>query len=416
MSTTPNTSAPAAATAAPTGRRRKVALTLLAGALVAAGVAWGSWYMIHGRWFEETEDAYANGNIVQVTPQSAGTIISIGADDNSLVRSGQTLIEFDASDARVALDQAEANLARTVRQVRGLYTNVSGQEADLAAKKVALDRARADFDRRNGLASSGAIPQEELAHAREALAAAENALAASQQQVATGRALIENTGVSSHPDVKAAASAVRKAYLDFSRTKLVAPVGGYVGQRSAQVGQRVQAGTPLMAVVPLDALWVDANFKETQLAHMRIGQPVELRSDLYGSEVTYHGHIEGLGMGTGSAFSLLPAQNATGNWIKIVQRVPVRIALDPKELAEHPLRVGLSMRVEVDMHDRSGPMLSQAPNTKPAFSTDVYGQQLVDAETRIAQIVQANAGKSLATADHDKAAALAAHTASGKRS
>ena len=395
MSTQANTpnSAPSPAAADGNGRR-KILLTALASVIVLAGAGFGAYHYFHGRWFESTDDAYANGNVVQITPQTIGTIVSIGADDNALVKAGQPLVGFDPSDSNVALEQAEAALARTVRQVRGLYTNVSGFEADVAAKKVAYDRAKSDYERRKGLASSGAIPLEELSHARDSFDAAEQALQVSQQQLATNRALVDDTGVSSHPEVKAAAAQLRKAYLDAARSTLVAPVTGYVAQRNAQVGQRVQPGTPLMAVVPLGELWVDANFKETQLEHMRIGQPVELRSDLYGSDVTYHGKIAGLGVGTGSAFSLLPAQNATGNWIKIVQRVPVRVALDPKELAEHPLRIGLSMAVEVNMHDRSGPMLAQVPNDKPVFSTDVYASQLADADTRIAQIITANIGSS----------------------
>jgi len=393
--TTPNgTPSPAAAN----GSRRRVLLIGLSTLLAAAGIGFGAYHYLHGRWYESTDDAYANGNVVQVTPQTAGTVISIDADDNARVDAGQPLVKLDPSDSRVALEQAEAALARTVRQVRGLYSNVSGQEADVAAKRVALDRAHADFERRQGLASSGAIPQEELAHARDALSAAEKALAAAEQQLATSRALVDDTGVASHPDVKAASAQLRKAYLDFARSTLPAPVSGYVAQRSAQVGQRVQPGAALMAVVPLDQLWVDANFKETQLEHMRIGQPVVLHSDLYGSDVVYHGQIAGLGVGTGSAFALLPAQNATGNWIKIVQRVPVRITLDPKELADHPLRVGLSMSVEVNMHDRSGPTLAQAPSPKPVFSTDVYAQQFADADSRIADIIRSNAGGGAAQA------------------
>ncbi len=394
MSTQANTPSPIAAEG---GRRRRIMLTGLASILVLAGAGVGAYHYFHGRWFESTDDAYANGNVVQITPQTAGTVVSIGADDNALVKAGQTLIAFDPNDSKVALEQAEAALARTVRQVRGLYTNVSGFEADVAARKVAFERAKSDFERRKNLASSGAIPQEELSHARDTLAAAEQALSASQQQLATNRALVDDTGVSSHPEVKSAAAQLRKAYLDAARATLIAPVTGYVAQRNAQVGQRVAPGTPLMAVVPLGELWVDANFKETQLEHMRIGQPVELRSDVYGGDVAYHGRIAGLGVGTGSAFSLLPAQNATGNWIKIVQRVPVRIALDPKELADHPLRIGLSMSVEVNMHDRSGPMLAQKPNDKPVFSTNVYVDQLTDADARIAQIVSANIGGHAAT-------------------
>jgi len=371
------------------GRRRRL-LVLLAVVVAAAAVAWAAWYWLHGRWFEHTEDAYVQGNIVQITPQTAGTVISIGADDGNLVRQGQPLIELDVTDAEVALEQAKAGLAGAVRQVRGLYSNVDSGRANVAAQKVALERARDDFKRRKNLAASGAISAEELAHARDALAAAESALSATQEQLVTTRALVDDTVIASHPDVQAAAARLRAAFLDRARATVVAPVTGYVARRSVQVGQRVQPGAPLMAVIPLEQVWVDANFKETQLRHMRIGQEVTLTSDLYGREAVYQGRVQSLGAGTGSAFALLPAQNASGNWIKIVQRVPVRVALDAAQLKEHPLRIGLSMQVEVNLHDRSGPALAQQPPAQPAFATDVYGAQLGEVEALIAQIVHAN--------------------------
>ncbi len=371
---------------------RNFLLTGLATIVVIAAVGYIAYHFLHGRWFESTEDAYANGDIVQVTPLVSGTIVEISVEDNMLVKAGQTLVKFDPNDAEVALAQAEAALARSVRQVRGLYANVGGQSAELAAKQVALDRAREDAERRRGLDASGAIAKEELAHARAALDSAERALAVSREQLSVTRALTDDTSIATHPEVKAAASMVRRAYLDYARSTLQAPVAGYVTQRHAQLGQRVAAGTPLMSLVPLDRLWVDANFKETQIENMRIGQPVEVRSDLYGGDMTYHGKVVSLGIGTGSAMSLLPAQNATGNWIKIVQRVPVRITLDAKELNEHPLRLGMSMRVEVDLHDRSGPVLSQSDPAKPAGMTPVYGHQLTDAEARIKTIIRDNSG------------------------
>ena len=386
------TSNPGSATTATpknTSKRRWM-LRGLAAVCVIAAIAVTAWYFMVGRWYEKTEDAYIDGNVVQITPLVAGTVISIGADDNDLAQAGQTLIEFDPSDARVALSQAEANLARAVRQVRGLFSNVSSLEADLNAKQVSLDKARADYQRRKNLAASGAISSEELAHAREALAAAESAMAGSKQQLETSKALVDDTAIASHPEVLSASAALRQAYLATVRTTLVAPVTGYVAKRSAQVGQRVQAGTPLMAVVPLGQAWVAANFKETQLQHMRLGQKVKLRSDLYGSDVEYNGRISGLGVGTGSAFSLLPAQNATGNWIKIVQRVPVRITIDPKELQQHPLRVGLSMDAEVDLHDQSGQVLSQQARTEPVFSTDIYKQQLSEGDALVDRIIREN--------------------------
>ncbi|HJU26440.1 MAG TPA: efflux RND transporter periplasmic adaptor subunit, partial [Rhodanobacteraceae bacterium] len=264
--------------------------------------------------------------------------------------------------------------------------------AEVAVRESAVAQARADYKRRQGLAKTGAISAEELQHARDALTAAESALAAVQQQLATSSALVENTQIASHPDVQTAAAKVRAAYLDLERDTLVAPVSGYVAKRAVQVGQRVQPGTPLMAVVPLSQVWVDANFKETQLTDMRIGQPVTLESDLYGGGVEYHGKVEGLGVGTGSAFSLLPAQNATGNWIKIVQRLPVRIELDAGELQKHPLRIGLSMAAEVNLHNQSGAVLSQQAPTKAVFSTDVYQRGQREADALIAKIIADNSG------------------------
>jgi len=372
--------------------RRRWLLRGLVVVVAIAAIAWALYYFVVARWYESTDDAYVNGNIVQITPQLPGTVVSIGADDNDYVREGQPLVKLDTSTARVALDAAEANLAATVRKVRGLYSGVGSSRAEVAVREAAVAQARADFQRRQGLAKTGAISAEELSHARDALTAAESALAGVQQQLDTSNALVENTQIASHPDVKAAAAQVRSTYLDLQRDTLVAPVSGHVAKRSVQVGQRVQPGTPLMAVVPLSQVWVDANFKETQLQYMRIGQPVTLDSDLYGGDVEYHGRVEGLGVGTGSAFSLLPAQNATGNWIKIVQRLPVRISLDAAELEKHPLRIGLSMNVEVNLHDRSGPTLSENASDNPVLSTDVYDRGNRDADALIARIIAENSG------------------------
>ena len=379
--------------------KRKRWLLILLAVVILAGLASVAWEILYGRWHEDTDDAYVNGNVVQITPQITGTVVSIGADDGDLVRKGQVLVKFDPSDADIALQQAEANLARTVRQVRGLFSNVDGYKADVAAKKVALAKAEADFKRRQNLANDVAISQEELAHARDALDTARSSLTTSEQQLDTNRALVDDTVIASHPDVKAAAAKLRQAYLDDARAVIIAPVTGYVAKRTVQVGQRVQPGAALMAVIPLDQVWIDANFKETQLKHMRIGQPVEIRSDLYGSEVKYSGTVDSLGVGTGSAFSLLPAQNATGNWIKIVQRVPVRIRINAEELAKNPLRIGLSMDVNVSLHDQSGPALAQQAPHEAVFSTDIYQEQLASADQLIEKLIQAN----LADANHSTA-------------
>ncbi|SDZ52333.1 HlyD family efflux transporter periplasmic adaptor subunit [Pseudomonas sp. NFIX28] len=371
-------------------RKRKVMLLGLAALVVLGGLGVFAWHELYGRWNESTDDAYVNGNVVEITPLVTGTVVSIGADDGDLVQEGQVLINFDPNDAEVGLQSAEANLARTVRQVRGLYSNVDGMRAQVAAQKAEVQKAQDNFNRRRTLASSGAISQEELSHARDDLTSAQNALANARQQLNTTNALVDDTVVSNHPDVQAAAAQLRQAYLSNARSTLIAPVTGYVAKRTVQLGQRVQPGTALMAVIPLDQLWIDANFKETQLRDMRIGQPVDIEADIYGSEVKYSGTVDSLGAGTGSAFALLPAQNATGNWIKIVQRVPVRIHVNAEELARHPLRVGLSTVVNVDLHDQSGPVLAQQPPQKASFSTNVYERQLGEADALIARLIHDN--------------------------
>jgi membrane fusion protein (multidrug efflux system) len=371
-------------------RKRKLLLIGLAIVVILAGIGVWGWYEIYGRWSESTDDAYVNGNVVEITPQTTGTVVSIGADDGDLVREGQVLVQFDPNDAEVALQSAEANLGKVVRQVRGLYSNVDGIKAQLAAQRAEVKRAQDNYTRRRNLAAGGAISQEELSHAQDDLTSAQNALANIQQQLVTSTALVDDTEVASHPDVKAAAAQVRQAYLSNSRSTLIAPVTGYVAKRTVQLGQRVQPGTALMAVIPLDQLWIDANFKETQLGKMRIGQPVDIEADLYGSDVKFSGTVDSVGAGTGSAFALLPAQNATGNWIKIVQRVPVRIHINPDELAKNPLRIGLSTVVDVNLHDQSGPVLAQQPPKQASFSTDVYVKQLAEADTLISRLIHEN--------------------------
>jgi len=379
-------------------RKRKVLLIGLALIVILGGLGVWAWHELYGRWNESTDDAYVNGNVVEITPLVTGTVTSIGADDGDLVRAGQVLLQFDPSDAEVGLQSAEANLAKTVRQVRGLYSNVDGMKAQLAAQRAEVKKAQDNYSRRKNLAAGGAISQEELSHAHDDLISAQSALNNVQQQLASSVALVDDTEVSSHPDVKAAAAQLRQAYLANARSTLIAPVTGYVAKRTVQLGQRVQPGTALMAVIPLDQLWIDANFKETQLGNMRIGQPVEIESDLYGSDVKYSGTIDSLGAGTGSAFALLPAQNATGNWIKIVQRVPVRVHINADELAEHPLRIGLSTVVNVNLHDQSGPVLAQQPPKKASFSTNVYEQQLAEADAVIARLIQENSAATGKTA------------------
>ena len=290
----------------------------------------------------------------------------------------------------MALDQAEATLALTVRAVRGMFATTAQLNAAQGIRQADLDTAEKDLARRERLAGSGAISGEELQHARQAVSAAKSALLASQQQFVADRVRIDGTQVSDHPQVQAAASAVHAAFLTLARTQLPSPVAGFVAHRNVQLGQRVGPGTVLMAVVPLNQVWVDANFKELQIGNIRVGQPATLISDLYGGSVEYHGTVVGFSAGTGASFALLPAQNATGNWIKVVQRLPVRIALDPKDLAAHPLQVGLSMRVKVSTVDRDGARLPQSAANAPAYATSVFDDADRQANARIEAIIAAN--------------------------
>jgi membrane fusion protein (multidrug efflux system) len=370
--------------------QRKRWLAIVVGVFAAIGIAYGAYWAIALRYVQTTDDAYVNGNVVQITPQISGTVVAIGADDTQFVEAGRTLVQLDQADAKVALDQADAQLAKAVREVRSLFATSAQLQAAVAMRQSDLAKASEDLARRERLASSGAVSGEERQHARDAANSATAALLAAQQELEANRARVDRTTVENHPDVRNAAARVRDAYLTYSRTALPAPVSGFVAKRAVQLGQRVSPGAPLMAIVPLDQVWVDANFKEPQLAGMRAGQPVTLTADLYGGKVVYHGKVAGFGAGTGSAFALLPAQNATGNWIKIVQRVPVRIALDAEELAAHPLQIGLSMQVEVDTHERTGERLPQLAQRAPTYATDVFHWQDGLANERVRAIIAAN--------------------------
>jgi membrane fusion protein (multidrug efflux system) len=368
--------------------KRKLMLMLLAATVAVAGAAYGGYYYTIGRFEQSTDDAYVSGNLVQLTPQVSGTVVAVNADDTQIVKQGEPVVTLDGADARVALLNAEATLGQTVRQVSGLYVNNDFYAANIAQRESDLARANDDLKRREAVAGTGAVSGEDISHAQDSVRSAEASLEAARQQAEANHALTDRTTIGQHPDVQAAASKVRNAYLDYARNTLPAPVTGYVARRSVQVGQRVAPGTPLMAIVPLDGVWVDANFKEGQLRHMRIGQPVTLTADVYGSNVQYHGKVVGFSAGTGAAFDVLPAQNATGNWIKVVQRLPVRVQLDQHELDAHPLRIGLSMQVEVNTHDESGTQLAAAVNT--TYRTDVFAQYGAAAEAQIEQIIAQN--------------------------
>ncbi|MBS0441567.1 MAG: HlyD family efflux transporter periplasmic adaptor subunit [Proteobacteria bacterium] len=397
--------APAPAPAIAASRRKPALLAVAALTLLVAG-AYGAYWALALRQHESTDNAYVQAPVVQITPQVSGTVLAVLADDTDVVKQGAPLVKLDPSDARLALERAEAQLAQTVREVRTLYVNnaalaasVRAREAEAARLDAEVARAADDVARRRPLMASGAVGGEEMKHAetalasaKSALAGAQSALAAAREQAASNRALTEGTAVEKHPNVQRAAAAVREAWLALQRTELPAPLAGQVAKRTVQVGQRVAAGTPLMTVIPLKQVWVEANFKEVQLRQMRIGQPVKLKADLYGSKVEYDGRIAGLGAGTGAAFALLPAQNATGNWIKVVQRVPVRVELDAKQLAEHPLRVGLSMEANVDVSKQEGAPLLASAVSRPS-ATQVLDAPGEEADRIVRGIIAANLGK-----------------------
>ncbi|SUW65161.1 Cation efflux system protein CzcB [Buttiauxella agrestis] len=370
-------------------RKRNFIIFILILVLAAAGCL--AWYLLYARYYESTDDAYVNGNQVMLTPQINGTVTQVTADEGDYVEKGQPLVLLDPSDTKIALQQAEASLANTVRQVRGLYSTADNYRAQVAAKQVALQTAQNDYARRQKIFSTGAIAAEDLSHYRDAVTSAQSDLAAAQQALRTNLAMVDDTVIDTHPEIKTAVATLRQRYLDNARTTIVAPVSGYVAKRAVQLGMRVTSGTTLLAIVPLNEVWVDANFKESQMNTMRLGQKVTINADLYGDDVEYHGTIESLGIGTGSAFSLLPAQNASGNWIKIVQRLPVRITLDPHDMQKHPLRVGLSMNVRVDIrNNEEGHLLPQQTVSTPRFTTDVYQNSLEAADKLVTKILHDN--------------------------
>ncbi len=371
-------------------QRRQRWLIILTVALVVVALAVGAWWVLYASNYQNTDDAYVAGDLVNIMPQVSGTVVSIGADETDLVKTGQELIKLDPTDARIALQDAEQQLARTVRQTRTVFANRDQLLAVVGQRRADLNRAQADYDRRKNLTTTGAVSGEELGHARDELKAAQDALTAAQKNLAASSALVGRTGVADNPDVQAAATQVERAWLNLQRTSVQAPVSGYVAKRGVQLGDHIAAGAPLMAIVPLERMRVEANFKEVQLRRMRIGQPASVVADLYGGKVKYHGTVQGVGLGTGAAFALLPAQNATGNWIKVVQRVPVRIALRPQELEAHPLRIGLSTRVSVETRDDSGAALAQSVREEPVLATNAYELNNSEIKARIAEIIREN--------------------------
>ncbi|BCL76991.1 multidrug resistance protein A [Jeongeupia sp. HS-3] len=374
----------------PNGGKRRGLMLSIAGVFVLAGIGYAIYYSLVLSQREETDNAYVGGNLVMLTSQVSGTVIGINADETQLVEAGREVVRLDPADAAVSLRQAEAKLGETVRQLRSQYANADQVDSTLAQRRIDLQKASADLARRAPLAGDATVSAEEIAHARDAVDNARAALTVAQKQSEAAHAGIDGVKITDNPSVLAARANYTQAWLASQRNALVAPVSGYVAKRSVQVGSRVAPGASLLSIVPLDQLWVDANFKEGELKNIRIGQPAKVTADMYGSSVVYHGKVVGLAAGTGSAFSLLPAQNATGNWIKVVQRVPVRIALDAKELAAHPLRVGLSTTVEVETTERKGPILATQPAQQPVYTTKAFEEPLLNAEKLADAIIAKN--------------------------
>ena len=376
---------------APSGKRRRI-LSTLAVLFAVLGAAW--WLMSHYVWGlrEHTDDAYVAGHQVGISSQVAGTVVEVTVDNTALVEAGQVLVKLDPVDAATALSRAEAQLAQSVRQVRQQREVAQQYDAGIAQRRLELNRAQTDLKQRQPLVAGQAIAAEELRHVQDTVKLAELALQQSQRQAAAAHALIDGGAVRDNPLVLEALARYRDAYISAHRNAIVAPIRGYVAQRNVQLGQRIAAGQPLMSVIALDDLWIDANFKENQLRNLRLGQPVEIESDIYGGKSKYHGRVVGLAAGTGGAFSLLPPQNASGNWIKVVQRVPVKVSLDAQELAERPLRIGLSTTVYVDTHDRGGEVLAKVSEVAGRPSTAVYTADLSKADAAAAAIIARNGG------------------------
>jgi len=380
-----------AAPAAGNGKRTKI-LLIIALIFIVLGALWAAYWVLVLSKRERTDDAYVNGNKVVISAQVPGTVVAVLADDTQLVKAGQVLVRLDPIDAQTSLARTASALAQTVRQVRQQKSTAEEYDSVIDTRKLELARAEADLAKRQPLLAAHAIAAEEVRHAEENVALARAALVQATRQATAAHALVDGTQVEENPAVLQAKDAYRDAWIAAERNAVIAPVTGYVAERSVQLGQHIQAGQSLMTVIPLNSLWVDANFKEVQLRNLRIGQPAEVRSDLYGGAYIFHAHVEGMSAGTGAAFSLLPAQNASGNWIKVVQRVPVRIQIDDADLAKSPLRVGLSATVTVDTTSREGPVLAADVSDKSVGDTQVYSQDLDKANAEADAVIRRNLG------------------------
>lgn len=416
-----NSTPPVTAPPASPPNKNKRRMQLIIFSLILLGIALVTAFLYFTKWRYEvtTDDAYVSGNQVQITSQISGTVQSIGVNDTDVVKAGQTLLTLDQANTALALDTAKSQLQTAIRQFHTQYATVQQTDttilqaqsamnevnSQIAAARVALQAAQADYARRAALVGINAVSKEEVQHAASAVSTAkaqleaalakqktaQEAVAIAKAQNQVSKATLGNNNVTAQPAVQAAITNIQNAWLNVQRNQITAPIDGQVARRTVQLGQTISAGTPLMAIVPLHDLWVDANFKESQLQDIRIGQSVELVSDLYGDKTVFHGKVVGLSAGTGSAFSVLPSQNATGNWIKVTQRVPVRVALDEKEVSKYPLRVGLSMHIKIDSRDQAGqPQVATATvSDKPVAQLNTQ-PDMTGAKQIIQQILQEN--------------------------
>lgn len=361
-------------------KNRKKGLSIFILLLIVSGILTAFYWLFFLKDIESTEDAYVGGNQIMVSGQVAGNVAKINVDNMDKVRAGDILIELDDTNAKLSFEQAQSNLANAVRQIKQLEFTVQQLQAAVNANEITLAQAQGNLNRRVQLEKSGAIDQESFQHAKEAVALAKANLSSSQNQLAANQALLLARPLMQQPQIQNAVAAVKQAWLNLQRTQIKSPIDGYVARRSAQVGQAVSVGSPLMAVISTEQMWLDANFKETQLTDMRLGQPAEVHFDLYGKDKVFHGTVVGIDIGTGSAFSLLPSQNASGNWIKVVQRIPVRIQLDAQQIAENPLRIGLSATVKVNVANKDGAFLREIDAPRTHYTTDTlhYDESAVD--------------------------------------
>lgn len=370
-------------------KRKKILIGLTAGLLLIGLIFLILWLIIF-RFHKTTDDAYVNGNQVVITPQISGYITNVTVDDTQMVEEGHVLVQLDTIDKTIDLDKAKNELADTVRNVAQMFENVSRLKADVESRKAEMAKTGKDYENRKKMVSSGAISVEDFQHSEAYFIEAFANFLSAQHQLRGAEVLVEGTTIETHPLVEKAKAATKEAYVNLQRCTIRSPVKGIITNKQAQVGEAIAPNTSLMIIVPMDQIWVDANYKESQLGKMRIGQPAKLTSDIYGSGVVYHGEVIGIGAATGSVLSVLPPQNATGNWIKIVQRLPVRILLNPEELQKNPLRLGLSMEVNVNVHDIKGNLIPPPTSLEKLYTTNIFDSQEKGADELINNIIAEN--------------------------